>query len=58
MEVGLRTICWKHRLDFDSIKNKTMNRDEIVTLYTFKDIVEATLAVDKLKVALLLKLVL
>ena len=54
----MRTICWKHRLDFDSIKNKTMNRDEIVTLYTFKDIVEATLAVDKLKVALLLKLVL
>ena len=26
-----------------------MNRDEIVTLYTFKDILEATLAVDKLK---------
>jgi len=26
-----------------------MNRDEIVTVYTFKDILEATLAVDKLK---------
>jgi hypothetical protein len=26
-----------------------MNRNEIVTLYTFKDIVEATLAADKLK---------
>jgi hypothetical protein len=26
-----------------------MNRDEIVILYTFKDILEATLAVDKLK---------
>ena len=26
-----------------------MNRNEIVTLYTFKDILEATLAVDKLK---------
>ena len=26
-----------------------MNRDEIITLYTFKDILEATLAVDKLK---------
>jgi hypothetical protein len=26
-----------------------MNKDEIITLYTFKDILEATLAVDKLK---------
>jgi hypothetical protein len=26
-----------------------MNRDEIGTLYTFKDILEATLAADKLK---------
>jgi hypothetical protein len=27
-----------------------MNKNEIVTLYTFKDILEATLAVDKLKI--------
>jgi hypothetical protein len=26
-----------------------MNKDEIITLYTFKDILEATLALDKLK---------
>ena len=26
-----------------------MNQDEIITLYNFKDILEATLAVDKLK---------